>query len=324
MPTACLRPGRSPRKIRERPHANTGDSDTRTAEAATLVRRSEVIHDAKWRASATPATTAIRRWPPARRDHSRRPPDAANAGARTREAKVSRHAAMASGGAPERRISGAAHDIATTATSITRSGSVRARTEGNIGGGARRASSPGGLYIRADAALSDRLPRRPGGHHAARGAERQHPRGPEARHRCGPRPGRAGSTRRPSAGAPDGERPLPPGGLLGDALRRAPDPRRRAPGTRSRSPGRSSGPTWRGRWPPWTRRTCLSRSGATSACWRGSWRSGPTPCAGRWTPAWRCRGRRMPAGGRCGPRATPHARTLRATWRCPSRCRTSH
>ncbi len=128
MPAACRRPGRSPRKTRENIHAKTGDSETRTAEAAMLVRRSEVIQDAKCSASATPATTAMRRSLPARRFHSARPLDAANAGASTMEAKARRQAAMASGGAVARRISGAAHDIATTATSITRSGSALART----------------------------------------------------------------------------------------------------------------------------------------------------------------------------------------------------
>jgi len=46
-----------------------------------------------------PATTAIRRSEPPRRDHSTWPRDATKAGARTREAKVSLHAAIASGGA---------------------------------------------------------------------------------------------------------------------------------------------------------------------------------------------------------------------------------
>jgi hypothetical protein len=127
MPRACRRAGRSPRKTPERPHANTGESETRTAEAATLVRRSDVIHDAKWSARATPAMAAMRLEERSRRAHSRRPDEAASAGASIPVANVSRQAAMAKGGAAVRRISGAAQDIATTATAITSSGSVRSR-----------------------------------------------------------------------------------------------------------------------------------------------------------------------------------------------------
>src|SRR5687768_2362662 len=122
IPTHCLRLGLSPRNHPASSATQSGWVETSADDAAILVRSIDAIQDAKWAARKTPAVPVMIQSGGVSVRRSLHSPRNVRIAATSTTEIASRQKEMTSGGAAEKRVSGAAQLIASTETNRTRNG----------------------------------------------------------------------------------------------------------------------------------------------------------------------------------------------------------